>query len=85
MVETPEASAMASNANDMLIQMDGEADLAASALLNLSSSVPTGGLEVMAKVAGEAQPQLVPPPEVFSKLIEGNVEVVVPVSMLPTN
>ena len=39
----------------------------------------------MAKVAGEAQPQLVPPPEVFSKLIEGNVEVVVPVSMLPTN
>ncbi|KAI2501079.1 hypothetical protein MHU86_13370 [Fragilaria crotonensis] len=42
------------------------------------------GLEVMAKAAGEAVPHNASTPEVIHKLIEGDVDVVVPVPSTPT-
>ena len=73
------------SAKDLMTEMentlvDNEADLAASALSILASSDPMQGLQVMAKAAGEAEPHTAPPPEVLCKLIDGDVEVVVPVT-----
>ena len=64
----------------------GDADLAASALAlsNLASADPMQGLEVMAKAAGKAVPHKASTPEVITKLIEGDVDVVVPVPSTPT-
>ncbi|KAI2492795.1 hypothetical protein MHU86_21755 [Fragilaria crotonensis] len=53
-----EANARAETSQMPPVELDGDADLAASALAlsNLASADPMQGLEVMAKAAGEAVP-----------------------------
>ncbi|KAI2502413.1 hypothetical protein MHU86_12070 [Fragilaria crotonensis] len=81
-----EANARAETSQMPPVELDGDADLAASALAlsNLASADPMQGLEVMAKAAGEAVPHNASTPEVIHKLIEGDVDVVVPVPSTPT-
>ena len=66
--------------SEMLGELDPEADLAASALSDLASSVPTQGLRVMADAADEVQPQMASLNEEIIDLVDGDVDVVVTVS-----
>jgi hypothetical protein len=66
----------------MLGELDPEADLAASALSDLASSVPMQGLKVMADAADEVQPHMVSLNEEIIDLVDGDVDVVVTVSCI---
>jgi hypothetical protein len=60
----------------MLGELDLEADLAASALSDLASSVPMQGLNVMADAADEVQPHKGALNEEIIDLVDGDVDVV---------
>ena len=49
---------------------------------NHASTNPMQVLEVMARVVGEAEPHVMPPVEVILDLVEGDIEVIVPLSKM---